>query len=166
MLRSLVVAALSLAAGEALAQETSFLLINGTGYPISQLAVSPTDINFWTPNVLPAPPIKAGERRQVRFNAPTTYCQADMKIGFADNGAPAVLAKPQSLQPDQDQAGLRPRERYHHGELRRLEGIRGSFCSSRRRQKWRALRSLCHPERSEGSHGRPTRTMFAGLKRR
>jgi hypothetical protein len=79
MLRSLVVAALSLAAGEALAQETSFLLINGTGYPISQLAVSPTDLNFWT-----------GERRQVRFNAPTTYCQADMKIGFADNGAPAV----------------------------------------------------------------------------
>jgi len=90
MLRLLMVAALSLAAGEALAQETSFLLINGTDYPISQLAVSPTDLNFWTPNVLAAPPLKAGERRQVRFNAPTTYCQADMKIGFADDGAPAV----------------------------------------------------------------------------
>jgi hypothetical protein len=90
MLRSLMVAALALGAGDAFAQQTSFLLINATGYPISQLAVSESDFNMWTPNVLPPPPIKAGERRQVTFNAPTTYCQADMKIGFADNGAPAV----------------------------------------------------------------------------
>ena len=90
MLRSLVVAALSLGAADAFAQETSFLLINGTGYPISQLAVSESDFSMWTPNVLRPPPIKPGERRQVTFNAPTTYCQADMKIGFADNGAPAI----------------------------------------------------------------------------
>ena len=90
MLRTLMVAALLLAASEARAQQTSFLLINGTAYPISQLAVSESDFNFWTPNVLQPPPIKAGERRQVTFNAPTTYCQADLKIGFADGGAPAV----------------------------------------------------------------------------
>ena len=90
MLRSLVVAALALGAGDAFAQQTSFLLINATGYPISQLAVSESDFNMWTANVLRPPPIKAGERRQVTFNAPTTYCQADMKIGFADDGAPAV----------------------------------------------------------------------------
>jgi hypothetical protein len=90
MWRLLTVAALSLGAAEALAQETSFLLINATGYPISQLSVSPTDLGFWTPNVLRPPEIKAGERRQVTFNAPTTYCQADMKAGFADGGAPAV----------------------------------------------------------------------------
>ena len=90
MLRSLVVASLSLATAEALAQQTSFLLINGTAYPISEMSVSPTDLNIWTPNVLHPPPIKAGERRQVTFNAPTTYCQADMKVGFADSGAPAV----------------------------------------------------------------------------
>lgn len=90
MLRSLMVAALSLGAGEALAQETSFVLINATGYPISQMAVSPTDLNMWTPNVLRPPPIRAGERRHVTFNAPISYCQADMKVGFADDGAPAV----------------------------------------------------------------------------
>lgn len=73
-----------------MAQETSFLLINGTGYPIGQLSVSPSDLNIWTPNVLHLPPLKAGERRQVTFNAPTSYCQADMKVGFADDGAPAV----------------------------------------------------------------------------
>ena len=32
----------------------------------------------------------AGERRQVKFNAPTTYCQADLQVGFADGGQPAV----------------------------------------------------------------------------
>ena len=90
MLRSLVVAALSLGAGEALAQETSFLLINATGYPINQLSVSPTDLGFWTPNILRPPEIRAGERRQVTFNAPTSYCQADMKASFADGGTPAV----------------------------------------------------------------------------
>jgi hypothetical protein len=90
MLRSLMVAALSLGAGDVFAQETSFLLINATGYPISQMSVSESDFNMWTPNVLRPPPIKAGERRQVKFNAPTTYCQADIQIGFADGGTPAV----------------------------------------------------------------------------
>ena len=90
MLRTLLVIVLSFAAAGAAAQETSFLLINGTAYPISQLAVSESDFNFWTPNVLRPPPIKAGERRQVTFNAPTTYCQADLQVGFADGGQPAV----------------------------------------------------------------------------
>jgi hypothetical protein len=90
MLRRVLAAVLSFPAAEAMAQETSFLLINGTAYPISQLAVSETDFNFWGPNVLRPPPIKAGERRQVTFNAPTTYCQADLQVGFADGGSPAV----------------------------------------------------------------------------
>ena len=90
MLRRLLAVVLSLAAGEVAAQETSFLLINGTAYPISQLQVSESDFNFWTPNVLRPPPLKAGERRQVTFNAPTTYCQADFQISFADGGSPAV----------------------------------------------------------------------------
>jgi hypothetical protein len=76
MMRRLLAVVLSLAAGEVAAQETSFLLINGTAYPISQLAVSETDFNFWTPNVLHPPP--------------TTYCQADLQVGFADGGQPAV----------------------------------------------------------------------------
>ena len=90
MLRRLVVAALSLAAWPSLAQETSFLLINATGFPISQLAVSPTDLNMWTANFLRPPPVRAGERRQITFNAPTSFCQADLQATFADGGAPAV----------------------------------------------------------------------------
>lgn len=90
MWRSLLVVGLSLVSGEAMAQYTSFLLINATGLPISGLAVSPTDLNMWTANVLRPPPIKAGERRQISFDAPTTYCQADMQASFADGGPPAV----------------------------------------------------------------------------
>lgn len=90
MWRSLMAAALSLAGGEVLAQETSFLLINATGSPISQLAVSPTDLNMWTPNFLRPPPVRPGERRQITFNAPTSYCQADLQASFADGGRPAV----------------------------------------------------------------------------
>ena len=78
------------AAGEVAAQNTSFLLINGTAYPISTLEVSESLLNIWTKNELGAPPIKAGERRQVRFNAPPTFCQADLKVGFADGGQPAL----------------------------------------------------------------------------
>ena len=33
---------------------------------------------------------EAGERRQVTFNAPTTYCQADLRVEFADGGNPAI----------------------------------------------------------------------------
>jgi hypothetical protein len=87
MLRTTIAAVLSLAAAGAMAQETSFLLINGTAYPIGGLQVSESDFNFWTPNVLRPPPIK---RRQVTFNAPTSYCQADLQVSFADGGTPAV----------------------------------------------------------------------------
>ncbi len=90
MSRILLVILLSIAAKEAMAQYTSFLLINGTAYPISQLSVSESELNFWGPNVLHPPPIKAGERRQVTFNAPTTFCQADLKVSFADGGQPAI----------------------------------------------------------------------------
>lgn len=92
LLSSLALAALALApvSAEVAAQNTSFLLINGTDYPISTLEVSESLLNIWTKNELGAPPIKAGERRQVRFNAPPTFCQADFRIGFADGGQPAL----------------------------------------------------------------------------
>lgn len=90
MLRTVLAAFLSFAAGGAAAQETSFLLINGMAYTINQVAFSPVDLGFWTPNVLRPPPLKAGERRQVAFKAPTDYCQADLRVEFADGGKPAI----------------------------------------------------------------------------
>lgn len=90
MLRCLAVAALFLFAGPAFAQETIFLLKNATAYPISQLSVSPTQLNMWGPNFLRPPVIAAGQAREVSYRAPTDYCMGDLKVGFADGGAPAI----------------------------------------------------------------------------
>jgi hypothetical protein len=90
MLRTLLAFAVLLLASGVSAQRTSFLLINGTAYPISQLSVSESLMNIWGPNELHPPVLKAGERRQVTFNAPVTFCQADFRVTFADGGAPAV----------------------------------------------------------------------------
>jgi len=90
MLRTMIAVALSLGAGEAFAQETTFRLKNSTAYPISQLSVSPTQLNMWGPNFLRPPVIKAGEAREISYKAPTDYCMGDLKVGFADDGAPAV----------------------------------------------------------------------------
>ncbi len=90
MFRSLAVAAVFLAAGSAHAQETRFLLKNATAYPIDQLSVSMSQLNMWGPNFLRPPVIKAGEAREVSYKAPTDYCMGDLKVSFADGGAPAV----------------------------------------------------------------------------
>ena len=85
MLRTLMVAVLLLAASEAAAQHTSFLLINGMAYPISQLSVSESDFNFWTPNVLHPPPIKA--------LAPLRPVRAGLK-SFLTTDSPGPAKKP------------------------------------------------------------------------
>ena len=71
MLRSLMVAALSLAKRCASA-------CPGDQLPVDQChglsdqpdgGIAHQMLNMWTPNVLQPPPIRAGERRQVTFNA-------------------------------------------------------------------------------------------------
>lgn len=90
MLRSIVVAVLSLLAGSALAVDTTFLLINSTGYPISQMSISQSDMGMWSPNLLRGPAIRPGEARQVVIPASQLVCQVDMKLGFADDTPPAT----------------------------------------------------------------------------
>jgi hypothetical protein len=86
---SLAVAALVLFAGQASAQETVFRLKNSMEYPISQLSVSPTQLNMWGPNFLRSV-IRPGEAREVSYRAPTDWCMGDLKVSFADGGPPAV----------------------------------------------------------------------------
>ena len=90
MLRSIAAVVLSLFAGRALAVDTTFLLVNSTAYPISEMSISQTQLGFWSPNVLRPPIIKAGEARQVVIPASQLVCQVDIKLGFADGGAPAI----------------------------------------------------------------------------
>ena len=88
---SFSVAFLSLLGGAALAQEqTRFLLVNGTNYPIRELVVSPHDMGTWSRNVLSAPALKPGERREVVFDSRIYDCNQDFKVVFDDDASLAI----------------------------------------------------------------------------
>ncbi|MDP1750971.1 MAG: hypothetical protein Q8L22_16085 [Reyranella sp.] len=90
MLRTIAVAMLSLIAGSALAVDTTFLLVNSTSYPISEMSISQHDMSMWSPNLLRGPIIKPGEARQVVIPASQLVCQVDIKLGFSDGTPPAI----------------------------------------------------------------------------
>ncbi|NDH61618.1 MAG: hypothetical protein EBY18_08170 [Alphaproteobacteria bacterium] len=90
MLRSIVVALLSLISGSALAVDTTFLLVNSTSYPINQMSISQHDMQMWSPNLFRGPVIKPGESRQIVIPASQLVCQVDMRLGFADGTPPAT----------------------------------------------------------------------------
>lgn len=90
-LRMLIVAFLLLLGGAALAQEqTRFLLVNGTDYPIRELVVSPHDMGTWSHNVLREPTLKPGERREIVFDSRIYDCNQDFKVVFADDSSQAI----------------------------------------------------------------------------
>ena len=90
MLRSFVVALLSLISGSARAVDTTFLLVNSTSYPINQMSISQHDMQMWSPNLFRGPVIKPGESRQIVIPASQLVCQVDMRLGFADGTPPAT----------------------------------------------------------------------------
>jgi hypothetical protein len=88
---SLSIALLSLLGGAALAEEqTRFLLINGTNYPIRELLVSPHDMGTWSNNVLRVPALKPGERREIVFDKQIYDCNQDFKVVFDDDASLAI----------------------------------------------------------------------------
>lgn len=90
MLRHGLAMLLSLVASGALAQDLSFLLINSTSYPISELHLSPPNLNFWGRNSLMPPPLKVGESRQVAVAPYATECIQDVRVVFANNASSAI----------------------------------------------------------------------------
>jgi hypothetical protein len=90
-LLSFGIALLSLLGGATLAQEqTRFMLVNGTNYPIRELVVSPHDMGTWSRNVLSAPALKPGERREVVFDSRIYDCNQDFKVVFDDDASLAI----------------------------------------------------------------------------
>jgi hypothetical protein len=81
---------LLLVTGKALADETRFRLLNGTDYPISELTLSPSQINAWGANVLRSPAIKPGEVREVAFPSHLNDCHQDLKVVFMNNASQPV----------------------------------------------------------------------------
>jgi hypothetical protein len=90
MLRHGLVILLSLSTGGAFAQDLSFLLINSTSYPISELHLSPPNLNYWGRNSLMPPPLKVGESRVVAVAPYANECIQDVRVVFANNASLAV----------------------------------------------------------------------------
>lgn len=85
------VALLALLCGPAFAQEqTRFLLVNGTNYPMRELVISPHDIGTWSHNVLRGPALKPGERREIVFDSRIYDCNQDFKVMFDDDSSLAI----------------------------------------------------------------------------
>ena len=83
MLQRFVAVILFLFAGEAVAQEFAFVLVNGTQYQIRELHLTSHDMDTWGPNVLPPPYVKPGQARQVAFQGYIVDCNVDLKVVFA-----------------------------------------------------------------------------------
>ena len=83
MFQRIVAVVLFLFAGEAVAQEFAFVLVNGTQYPIREIHLSSANMNNWGPNVLRPPYIKPGEARTVDFRGYVVDCNVDLKVVFA-----------------------------------------------------------------------------------
>ena len=81
---------LTLIARDGLAEETRFVLVNGTNYPIRELVLSPHDLGAWSANVLRTPVLKPGEARDVAFPSNFATCNQDLKVVFDDDASLAV----------------------------------------------------------------------------
>lgn len=91
MLRTLsVVSVLSLLAGSALAQNADFTLVNATGYPISELYVSPSKAKNWGSDILGKHTISNGDAWKITFPQSKEQCVQDMQIVFEDDDSKVV----------------------------------------------------------------------------
>ena len=87
MLRPFLSAVFALLGGGALAQvEDGVLVVNGTEYAIVRLVTSPPGLGFWTDNLLPPPPLKAGEARKLKVAPFGGQCLQDVRVTF-ESGA-------------------------------------------------------------------------------
>ena len=84
MFKRFAVIVLLLFAGDSVAQEFAFVLVNGTQYPIRELHLSSANMNNYGPNVLPPPYIRPGEARRVDFRGYVVDCNVDLKVVFAN----------------------------------------------------------------------------------
>ena len=90
MIRTLVAAGLMLAAAPAFAQNADFTLVNATGYPISELFVSPAKAKSWGPDILGKHVINNGEAWKITFPQSKDQCIQDMQITFEDDNSKVV----------------------------------------------------------------------------
>jgi hypothetical protein len=83
-----IVAALAFP-GAAQALNLDFELVNGTGWAIKEIYISPATVNNWQENVI-ARPMADGEACDVSFHPDADVAKWDMRIVWVDEGEDVV----------------------------------------------------------------------------
>jgi hypothetical protein len=71
-------------ASPALAGDQDFVLVNNTGYTISEIYVAPTRSSDWEEDVMGRDVLADGERVNIRFSRDEDTCLWDIKAVYAD----------------------------------------------------------------------------------
>ncbi len=92
MKKTMLAAAMVFAlAGGAYAQsKQDFVLVNRTGYDISELYVSPAKKDSWEEDILPDDGLEDGDTQTIRFNGNTGICIWDLKVVYEEDDSSAV----------------------------------------------------------------------------
>ncbi len=67
-----------------------FVLVNKTGYTISEVYVSPTKSDDWEEDVLGRDTLDDGEAWEIRFHRAAKTCKWDLKVVYEDDDSEAV----------------------------------------------------------------------------
>lgn len=67
-----------------------FVLVNKTGYDISNVYVSPSKSDDWEEDVLGQDMLEDGERVTIRFKRATRTCKWDLKVVYDDDDSSAI----------------------------------------------------------------------------
>ena len=88
-LRALALACLFALPGVAQALNLDFELVNGTGYAIKEIYISPASVADWQQNIL-SESMDDGESAEITFNPEADAALWDMKIVWVDPGEDVV----------------------------------------------------------------------------
>lgn len=67
-----------------------FLLVNGTGYDISHVYVSPSNEADWGDDIMGRDVVEDGDEVPITFDRGDKACRRDLMVTYADDGAKVV----------------------------------------------------------------------------
>lgn len=77
-------------AARAAEAKQDFLLVNKTGYTISEVYVSPSKSNDWEEDVLGRDTLDDGDRWEIKFHRSVKTCKWDLKVVYEDDDSDAI----------------------------------------------------------------------------
>jgi hypothetical protein len=90
MMATILAAGLFTAPGLAQSARQDFVLVNRTGYELSELYVSPSKSDEWGDDILNDESIPNGETANVTFRRSAKGCLWDLKVVYSDDDSSAV----------------------------------------------------------------------------